>query len=110
MADGKVGAPRGNQNAAEGKKWKAAILRALDTRSKAEGREILDELANTLINQALAGEQWALREFGERMDGKSVQHTENKHEHKVEHVSDDQARQMAEALIDSARAGAGIRS
>lgn len=68
-----AGAPPGNQNPANGKKWKAAINRALETRSKAEGREILDDLANALINQALAGEQWAFQQLGDRLDGKPSQ-------------------------------------
>ncbi len=68
-----AGAPPGNQNAANGKKWKAAIGRALEARSKAEGREILDALANELINQAFAGEQWAFQQLGDRLDGKPPQ-------------------------------------
>lgn len=71
-----MGAPLGNDNAAKGKKWRAAIDRALETRSRVDGKEILDELANVLITQALAGEQWALKEFGDRIDGKAVQQTE----------------------------------
>lgn len=71
-----MGAPEGNQNAANGKKWKAAIDRALETRSRAEGREILDDIANVLINQALAGEQWAFAQLGDRLDGKPKQQTE----------------------------------
>jgi hypothetical protein len=68
-----MGAPIGNQNAANGKKWQAAINRALETRSRAEGKEMLDELANVLINQALAGEQWAFAQLGDRLDGKPHQ-------------------------------------
>lgn len=68
-----AGAPLGNQNAAAGKKWKAAIDRAIETRSRVEGKEMLDELANVLINQALAGEQWAVKELGDRLDGKAAQ-------------------------------------
>jgi len=68
-----AGAPPGNQNAANGKKWKAAINRALEARSKAEGREILDALADTLITQAFAGEQWAFQQLGDRLDGKPPQ-------------------------------------
>lgn len=71
-----AGAPVGNQNAANGKKWKAAIDRALETRSRAEGREILDALADELINQALAGEQWAFQQLGDRLDGKPKQQIE----------------------------------
>jgi hypothetical protein len=71
-----AGAPVGNQNAANGKKWKAAIDRALEARSKLEGREILDALADELINQALAGEQWAFQQLGDRLDGKPKQQIE----------------------------------
>ena len=68
-----AGAPEGNQNPAKGKKWKAAIDRALETRSRVEGREMLDALADELINQALAGEQWAFQQLGDRLDGKAAQ-------------------------------------
>jgi hypothetical protein len=71
-----AGAPVGNQNAANGKKWRAAIDRALETRSRSEGREILDALADELINQALAGEQWAFQQLGDRLDGKVAQGVE----------------------------------
>lgn len=65
--------PVGNQNAANGKKWKAAIERALAARSKKDGKDALDSLANVLIDKALSGEQWALLELGNRFDGKPAQ-------------------------------------
>ena len=68
-----AGAPVGNQNAAKGKKWKAALDRALEAKSRVLGKEALDECAAVLIDQALAGEQWALRELGDRYDGKPSQ-------------------------------------
>lgn len=63
----------GNQYAAKARKWTQAIERALEQRSLAEQREALDELAEVLINQALAGEQWALKELGDRLEGKPAQ-------------------------------------
>lgn len=68
-----AGAPVGNQNAAKGKKWKAAIDRALEEKSRVLGKEALDECARALIDQALAGEQWALQQLGDRLDGKPSQ-------------------------------------
>ena len=68
-----AGAPLRNQNAANGRKWKAAIDRALEARTKSEGREMLDVLADKLIDQALAGEQWAFAQLGDRLDGKPHQ-------------------------------------
>jgi hypothetical protein len=68
-----AGAPTGNQNAANGKKWKAAIDRALAERSRVEGKDMLEALANKLIDQALAGEQWAFAQLGDRLDGKAAQ-------------------------------------
>ncbi len=68
-----AGAPIGNQNAANGKKWRAAIDRALEAKSRAEGKEALDEIAKVLINQALEGEQWAIDMIGNRLDGKPAQ-------------------------------------
>lgn len=68
-----MGAPVGNQNAANGKKWRAAIDRALSARSAVDGKEALDQAAKALIDQAIAGEQWAVKELGDRLDGKPSQ-------------------------------------
>lgn len=68
-----MAAAPGNQYAAKARKWTQAIERALEQRSLAEQRESLDELAEVLINQALAGEQWALKELGDRLEGKPAQ-------------------------------------
>lgn len=68
-----AGAPVGNQNAANGKKWRAAIDRALEKTPKVAGLEALDRCAKVLIEKALAGEQWALEMLGNRLDGKPAQ-------------------------------------
>src|SRR6185312_11974279 len=68
-----MGATVGNQNAADGKKWKAAIERALANKSASDGKQALDEIANVLIDKALAGEQWAIDQLGNRLDGKPAQ-------------------------------------
>jgi hypothetical protein len=68
-----IGAQPGNQNAAKGKIWAAAIHRALKKRSKVDMVEALDALAEKLLEQCDEGELSALRELGDRLDGKSHQ-------------------------------------
>lgn len=66
-----MGAPVGNQNARKAKDWASAIKRAL---AKEEGYEAgLDRLAGKLVKAADAGDQWALIEIGNRLDGKPAQ-------------------------------------
>lgn len=68
-----MAAPVGNQNAAKGRRWRNAIEKALERRSKASGQEALVELADKLLEAAENGEAWALRELGDRYDGKPAQ-------------------------------------
>lgn len=68
-----MGAPLGNQNAVKAKRWYDAIDRALAKRSKAAGIEALDDLAEKLLANAEAGDMSALKELGDRLDGKPAQ-------------------------------------
>jgi hypothetical protein len=69
-----MAAPIGNQNAARGRLWRAAIERALEARSsKLEQKNALDELAEVLLEQAAQGDMQALKELGDRLDGKPAQ-------------------------------------
>lgn len=68
-----MGAPLGNQNAAKGRIWQAAINRAIERRSRVEAREMLDDLADKLISLAHEGDLAALRELGDRLEGKPAQ-------------------------------------
>jgi hypothetical protein len=68
-----MGAPLGNDNANKGKRWKLAIDRALEARSKSEGVEALDRLAEKLLTLADQGDLAALKELGDRIDGKAAQ-------------------------------------
>lgn len=70
-----MAAPLGNQNAARAKVWKAAIERALEIRSKSrtDGKKEIDALADKLLDLVSAGDLPALKEFGDRMDGKPAQ-------------------------------------
>lgn len=69
-----MGAPVGNQNAKKAKKWADAVNRALARIAEGQGVEAgLDKCADQLVAAAVKGEQWALRELGDRVDGKPAQ-------------------------------------
>lgn len=70
-----MGAPKGNQNAAKGKVWHGAIMRALDRRTarREDGTLEIDHLADKLLDLVSTGDLPALKEFGDRMDGKPAQ-------------------------------------
>ena len=64
-----VGAPIGNTNATKNRPWAEAINRAL----LAEDGKKLRALADRIIDKALEGDVSALREVGDRVDGKPAQ-------------------------------------
>ena len=68
-----MGAPLGNQNYLKGRRWRDAIDRALAKRSAASGIESLDELAEKLLTLADEGDLQAMKELGDRLDGKPSQ-------------------------------------
>ena len=67
------GAPLGNTNAVKGKRWANAIDKALENRCKSDGQAALVELAEVMLAAAENGEGWALKEVGDRLDGKPAQ-------------------------------------
>jgi len=73
-----AGAPKGNQNASKGAKrvWLAAIERALEKRSLKARKEAIDELAEKLLKACDKGDVTALRELGDRLEGKPIQQIE----------------------------------
>lgn len=68
-----AGAPKGNQNAAKAKVWAMAIERALANRSKKDKVDALDALAEKLLQNCDEGDMAALKELGDRLDGKPAQ-------------------------------------
>ena len=71
------GGQPGNQNAAKGKRWSNAIDTALGNRCKSDGQKALVALAEKMLAAAELGEAWALKELGDRIDGKAHQSTSN---------------------------------
>ena len=63
----------GNNYAAKEKRWAKAIDKALEKRCKSDGQKALVELAEVMLQAAENGEAWALKELGDRMDGKAAQ-------------------------------------
>lgn len=70
-----MAAPIGNKNAAKAKVWHAAIMRALERRdaSRVDGIKELDALADKLLQLVASGDLPALKELGDRLDGKPAQ-------------------------------------
>lgn len=66
---------KGNQLASNNKRWRAAIENALNKRneSRKDKLEALDALAEKLLENAEAGDMQALKELGDRLDGKPTQ-------------------------------------
>ena len=68
-----AGAPKGNKNAAKGKMWAAAIDRALAKRSRKDGLDALDALAERFLKLCDERDLGAFKELGDRIDGKVAQ-------------------------------------
>lgn len=71
-----MAAPVGNQFAKKAKIWEQAIKRALARMSNQNVDTGLDKLADKLVAIAAQGDSWALKEIGDRIDGKAVQQVE----------------------------------
>lgn len=64
-----AGAPAGNTNARRGREFRDSLRRAL----KANGADRLRTIAENLVAAAEQGEQWAIKEIADRIDGKPQQ-------------------------------------
>jgi len=74
-----VGAPKGNNNAGKGSEWRDAIRYELARLGRdKDGKDPayvkgLRICATEFIKAAKEGESWAMKELGDRMDGKAHQ-------------------------------------
>lgn len=66
-----MAAPKGNKNAVR-KPWQDALKRALARDSGSVTAGLL-KIANQVVELANNGEQWAIKEIAERLDGKVAQ-------------------------------------
>lgn len=73
MAIKKAGAPEGNTNSAKGRPWTAALQRELTGNANAKK---LRALAKKLYDMALEGNTYAMKEIGDRLEGKAIQQVE----------------------------------
>ncbi len=68
-----IGGQPGNKNAKKAKIWADAVRRAIARKANGDLSGGLDRLADKLVDAADAGEQWAVLELGNRLDGKPAQ-------------------------------------
>ncbi len=66
------GAQIGNSNAVKGRRYREGIMRALARESGGNVQAGIDRLCTQLVRAGFSGEQWALQELGNRLDGKPV--------------------------------------
>lgn len=98
-----MAAPKGNQNAAKGARWRDALERALDSYSSgtiAEGRALF-AIAKKVVEQAIEGDKDARAEIANRLDGKPTEYRESVVHKTIEHRTVSETdRQIAEMLTD----------
>mgnify|MGYP003389918194 FL=1 len=73
MSKNRRGAPSGNNNAGKNKIWTLAIQKALLKRSKGDQMAALVGLAEKLLAKCAKGDMTALKELGDRLEGKVPQ-------------------------------------
>lgn len=89
-------AARGNKYATEGKRWTAAIKRALARKAEDAFDGGLDLVADRVVAAAIEGQQWAVTEIGNRIEGKSTEHIIA--ESTITHVTVNSGRTLANTL------------
>lgn len=66
-------AQEGNKNALNKGEFRNALRRALARKSEKSVAEGLNQVTDKLVEAAVAGEQWAIKEIADRMDGRPAQ-------------------------------------
>jgi hypothetical protein len=61
----------------QGRPWREAIERAVARRRGKKDLKGIDDIADKLLDVAASGDMQAVREFGDRMDGKAPQSLEH---------------------------------
>lgn len=65
-----MAAPKNPAGAKSDKIWRDAVMRAVRRRDSDEDPQALEKLADVLVATAMAGDVVALKEIGDRLDGK----------------------------------------
>lgn len=65
----------GNEYAANARRWRSAIDKALSNRCKSDGQKALVAIAEQMLQKADEGDMTAIKELGDRMDGRPHQST-----------------------------------
>lgn len=86
-----MAAPKGNQNAANGRMFFRALNRAITQEDGAR----LRAAAEKLLDLAAAGEPWAVRELADRLDGKATQVIDAVVTRRAQELSDDELADIA---------------
>ena len=73
MSNGKRGGQPDNNNATKGRLWARAIDKALEQKSKTDAFAEMIEIAKELLKKCKEGDLGAIKEFGDRIDGKPAQ-------------------------------------
>jgi hypothetical protein len=68
-----LGAPLGNSNFKGEKIWRDAVMRAVKRSAEGDDKQHLERLADMLVAKALQGDISALKEIGDRIDGRPAQ-------------------------------------
>ncbi len=69
-----MAAPHTNNGKKSEKSWRDAIVRAVNRESKGKGSpKRLEVMAEKVAKLGMKGEGWAVKEIGDRMDGKPAQ-------------------------------------
>ena len=69
-----MAAPKNPKGAKSDKLWRDALMRAVKRRAAGkDSPHELDEIATTCVKAAINGESWAVKEIGDRLDGRPSQ-------------------------------------
>jgi hypothetical protein len=108
-----MGAPLGNKNNAKGRMLTEALRKAViqyESKECPQG-QAPHKIATNIVELAVKdSDRWAIEMLYDRLDGKPEQAIKHTGTVAIESVSDEQARLMAEALIDAARTSVGVRA
>lgn len=68
-----MAAAKGNEYAANARRWRSAIDKALSNRCKSDGQKALVAIAEAMLKKAEEGDMTAIKEVGDRLDGRAPQ-------------------------------------